>query len=272
MSAGRLHAEFVASGGGRVLVTARLASSRSPGVLVAPAFAEEMNKSRRMVTELALALAERGWSTVVVDLFGTGDSEGEFGDSTLERWCADLIAARQWSAQHGVDIRALLGVRFGCLLAAELARRGAIGVQRTMFWQPVIDGTRMLDQFLRLRVAAQMIGDGAKETIGGLRERLKSSRLEIAGYELSPELVSGIDGLKLGQGAAALGAIDWMEVMRSVDTPVGATSMRAIDALKAGGSDVSLQTTTGDPFWTSTEIVTSPALVAASVEKLCLAA
>jgi exosortase A-associated hydrolase 2 len=272
LSAGRLHAGFVSSGRGRIFVTARLVGTRSPGVLVVPAFAEEMNKSRRMITELAIALASRGVSTIIPDLYGTGDSEGEFADATVAHWLDDLEAVTAWSGQLGIEIRSILGVRFGGLLASEFVRKRRIGMQRCVFWQPIVDGARMLDQFLRLRVAAQMLG-GTKESVAGLREALRNGRVEVAGYELSAELVAGVDALKLtAEGARLLGCIEWVELLRSAETPVGAPSVRAIDALKAAGCEVTLHTETGEPFWMSTEIVTSPAVVAASVDVLCRAA
>ena len=58
------------------------ALSRSDrGVVLLPPFAEEMNLSRRMLRLQASALAERGIAALVLDLFGTGDSAGDFGDS-----------------------------------------------------------------------------------------------------------------------------------------------------------------------------------------------
>jgi exosortase A-associated hydrolase 2 len=248
------------------LVTARIVGARSPGVLIVPAFAEEMNKSRRMVTELASALAARGVSTIVPDLTGTGDSDGEFAAASVGQWLDDLVASADWSKQLGVDIRSMLGVRFGSLLATELARSGRLDVERAVFWQPVVDGARMIDQFLRLRVAAQMIGDGAKETVAGLRATVRTAPIEIAGYELSSALIDSIDAMKLTADAGrALGAMDWIEISRSAETPLGAASTRAIEALESGGCNVRLHTMIGDPFWMSTEIVTSATLVATSV-------
>ena len=53
-------------------------------------FADEMNKSRRMVAIQARTLARQGWSVFQPDLSGCGDSEGDFGDASWERWRDDL--------------------------------------------------------------------------------------------------------------------------------------------------------------------------------------
>ena len=47
-------------------------------VLHLHAFAEEMNKSRRMVALQARALAEAGFAVLQIDLHGCGDSGGDF--------------------------------------------------------------------------------------------------------------------------------------------------------------------------------------------------
>jgi hypothetical protein len=46
-----------------------------------PPFAEEMNKSRRMIAEVGRRLEGSGVGMLLVDLFGTGDSEGEFAQA-----------------------------------------------------------------------------------------------------------------------------------------------------------------------------------------------
>ena len=51
-----------------------------------PPFAEEMNKCRPMVTEVALGLAESGIASIVPDLYGTGDSGGDFSEGDWETW------------------------------------------------------------------------------------------------------------------------------------------------------------------------------------------
>ncbi len=59
-----------------------------------PPFAEEMNKCRRMMALTAYALQAAGLDVLFVDLFGTGDSGGDFADGSLEVWRSDLHARR----------------------------------------------------------------------------------------------------------------------------------------------------------------------------------
>ena len=112
----------------------------------------------------------------------------------------------------------------------------------------------MIDQFLRLRVAAQMIGNGAKETVAGLRGALRDSRQEIAGYELSAELVAGLDALKIDASiGTTLGSIAWVELLRSDEAPISAATSNVVESLRAQGCDVALHRAVGEPFWMSTD-------------------
>jgi exosortase A-associated hydrolase 2 len=243
-------------------------------VLIVPPFAEEMNKSRHLFTEVAAALIESGVATVAVDLFGTGDSEGEFSDADWSVWKSDLAAAVQWARAREITITKLLAVRLGCALGCEAAHDNGWKLERTVLWQPVVSGIRALDQFLRLRVAATMMQKDGKETIAGLRAKLKSGEsVEVAGYDVTGRLAEHLDRVDLGQTLGAnLGAVRWIEVVRSADSPPPAAATAAVERARAGGASVELHTVLGEPFWSSVEIVRNPALVTDAVKALGAAA
>ncbi len=269
-----LQAEFLPGKAGRLFVMARVPQQGCPGVLFVPPFAEEMNKTRHLFAQVAALLAERGIGSLWVDLSGTGDSEGEFVHADWEGWIEDLAAAREWSAGQGVQIDRLLGVRLGCALAAQIARRQEWQIRRTAFWQPVGSGARALDQFLRLRVAATLMQKDGKETVAGLRARLKGGEsLEVAGYELSPTLGGQLDRIELSSDlTASLGDITWFEIVRSADAGPSMPSSKIIEGGRAQGLSIDLQAICGEPFWSSVEIVQNPELVKQTVHALGAAA
>ena len=94
-------------------------------VLVLPPFAEELNKSRRMLALAARALQGAGIDVLLIDLYGTGDSGGDFGDATLAIWRDDLRRGAAWLAERGVARLDVLAVRGGALLLDGL--RAAAG-------------------------------------------------------------------------------------------------------------------------------------------------
>ena len=133
------------------------------------AFGEEMNKSRRMVAQQARALARAGFAVFQIDLFGCGDSAGDFGEATWQRWLDDVVWAarhlRQRMAQASVSVPPtplwLWGHRAGALLAVEAAvRLGEEEPCHLLLWQPTLAGRSTVQQFLRLKMAAGLARAG----------------------------------------------------------------------------------------------------------------
>lgn len=272
MTVSRIDARFLDGKRGKIFVLLRRPDRDSGrSVLIVPPFAEEMNKSRKMFTDVAQALARCGIGTILPDLFGTGDSEGEFRDGDWEIWKDDLARAAAFAAEQGCPVNALLCERLGCALGAEAARDTLGGVDRTVFWQPVLDGQRFMTQFLRLRVAASMMED-RKETVGGLRERLQAGdTLEVAGYELAARLVDRIDRVRLAAALGSqLGDLHWLELVRDADGPLPGASEEAVSAARPRMSSVTMDALVGEPFWSATEIVRIPALVDRTVAVLAM--
>lgn len=274
MSATSLEPGFIDGAQGRLFVLLHgPAQAAGPAVLVAPAFGDEMNKSRKSITDLAQVLAARGLATIVVDPAGTGDSAGEFRDARWEGWIEDLRAAAAWSGGRGLRLCGLLGIRLGALLAARVAARLPLPVRCSAFWQPVPDGGRFMTQFLRTRVAASLMED-RKETVSGLRNRLLAGEtLEVSGYEISAELFQRIEAEQLVDVATpALGAVGWFEVSANVTDGIATASQAIVEQIRARVPAIQAESHAGEPFWTSTEIVRSPGLVAATAEFFARAA
>ncbi len=248
----------------------RAPAARGRAVLIVPPFAEEMNKSRKMFTDVAQGLSDRGVATVTPDLYGTGDSDGEFRDADIECWVEDLARAAAWAAEEGWPISGLLCVRTGCLLGARLAGNALSNPSHSVFWQPVTDGERFLTQFLRLRLAASMMeaGGAGKETAADLRERLRAGEtLEVAGYELPGKLADELSKLKLTADAVArLGRVHWFEVVRHADAGLPGASANFITTANERGAAITAATVVGEPFWSTTEIVRLPDLVTRTVD------
>lgn len=267
MTAARIAAEFVGDAGQRIFLLAHHPQSFDGRcVLVCPPFAEEMNKSRRMLTELSALLNARGIAVVIPDLFGTGDSEGDFADATWQRWLADLAIAEQWIHDRGWRVEALLGIRLGCVLAAQYAATRSSPVAHMIFWQPATDGARALDQFLRLRVAASLMSD-VKESTADFKARFAAGEaVEIAGYAVAPTLARELEQVGLlksmhrpsGQHS---GAVHWFEVLRAADSPMPLPAVKVQEQLRQQ-LDVTVHSVVGELFWTTTEVAIVPALLA----------
>ncbi len=234
-------------------------------VLVVPAFAEEMNRCRAMVSLQAHAWAAVGIGTLVVDPRGTGDSAGEFSDGDWNGWRNDLERGLAWLRDHGNGCVALLGVRLGAIMAAELASRSTAPL-RLVFWQPVINAKAYLTQFLRIRIAAEMDrADGIKSTDELRRSAADGQCVEVSGYSIAPALVADLDRISMPRpDDLRLSGIDWFEVLPDAAATVPRASTKLIDEFRAAGVAVELRTVAGPPFWQVHERELAPELIAAT--------
>jgi exosortase A-associated hydrolase 2 len=228
-------------------------------VLYIHPFGEEMNKSRRMAALQARALATLGYGVLQVDLHGCGDSSGDFAEARWEQWQRDVALGAAWLQRELGKPLSLWGLRLGALLALEHARAAAAGaVERVVLWQPVTNGAQFLTQFLRLRVASEMLGDAAERKTGGtdrLRAALQAGdALEIAGYELAPELALAIDAREAAALPVTTCPVDWLEVVAAPDRPLPPASTRVADGWRQAGADVRTHTVPGQAFWSTQEI------------------
>lgn len=242
-------------------------------IVFAAPFAEEMNKSRRMVSLQSRALAAQGWTVLCPDLFGCGDSEGDFGEASWAQWVDDLITCSHWLRAHvaGQSSEAPLtfwGLRAGALLACEAARR--LGdVAGLLLWQPQVAGAAVLQQFLRVASAGEMLASAARSGHApSLRARLAAGNtIEVAGYRVAPELAAGLEQARLGDLPPAQ-RVDWFELSSRAESSLSPAATRTIEVWKSAGAEVRADVVQGPAFWQTSEIEDAPALLHATQSAL----
>jgi exosortase A-associated hydrolase 2 len=230
--------------------------------LFVPPFAEEMNRCRSMVAMQSRALCNNGFGVLLVDLFGTGDSSGEFGEATWASWKESLNAGCRWLAAKPGPRRGVWGLRLGALLAAEMVNDG-LEADHLLFWQPVVNGKTMLTQFLRIKVAASMDLNVDAPSTDAMRAQFKAgSSVEIGGYELNPELALAIDAAILAEGRGFRGLrVEWLETSAVADATLAPASSKAVAALRESGARVEASVHEGPPFWQLHERSLAPRLI-----------
>lgn len=233
-------------------------------VLTVHPFAEEMNKSRRMIGLGARALAKAGLAVLQVDLRGCGDSAGELAETTWDDWLDDIRLGCDWlAARHGGP-RWLWGTRAGCLLAADAARQMG-GDFDFLFWQPQTSGRQVLQQFLRLKMASQMQQGSTKGLTEAMQRDLTEGRVvEVAGYRLGPAIAQGLARASLAP-PPAVGCLHWFEVTTREPAQLLPAAAGTLAAWRAAGFDVQAQAVNGPPFWQTLEIEDAPALIEPTV-------
>lgn len=221
-------------------------------VLYVHPFAGEMAASRNVIAALSRNLAHLGFGVLTVDLFGCGDSSGDFREARWEIWREDLAAAVRWLQDQGRDRLNLWGLRLGALLAMDFAAQSGESFERIVLWQPVLSGQAMLTQFLHMNLDEMEIGAvGRQLTNPEYRKSLPAGQtIEVAGYELPSELIHAIDKISLEPlGNPLLGPIHWIEMCPKTESPLRPESSRLVEAWRAGGIPVSTHKLRGSPFW-----------------------
>jgi exosortase A-associated hydrolase 2 len=237
-------------------------------LLYLPPFAEEMNRCRSHAVAQARALAAIGYTTLILDPSGTGESDGEITDPDWATWQADAIGAAQWLAAQSRLPLTLWGVRTGALLVADVADSGQVAVDRLLFWQPVLDGALFINQHLRLRLASLMVHDGERETSETIRARLAAGEaVEIAGYPLSGRMADSLAARKLAASSTlARHRLAWIEMAAKAEQPLGPASRKLLDALASAGAPPAQTAVAAGPLiWQLQEREDAPALMAATV-------
>jgi len=230
-------------------------------------FAEEMNKARRMVALQAEAMASAGYSVLLIDLLGCGDSSGDFADASWEAWCDDVLHACDWSAGHASGPLWLWGLRAGCLLARQVAESLPTPCN-LLFWQAPASGKILLQQFLRLKLAGEMLDGAAKGGMELLRQQLaEGMTVEIAGYALAPALARGLEAAQLNPPPLAQ-RLEWLELATRADATLTPVAGKTLAAWQQAGWQARARLVTGPSFWQTTEIEDAPALITASLAAL----
>lgn len=225
-------------------------------------FAEELNKSRRMVALQVRALATAGFDVLQIDLFGCGDSSGDFADASWADWLADGQLALDWLRKNSLGGLWLWGVRCGALLASDIARR-QVSETSLLFWQPVLSGANVVRDFLRLGVAGELMSGHGKEKLSDMRSQLAAGRtIEVAGYGLSAAMADQLSSVSLTCGSLYRSKrIFWLEICSATQFSPPPATKAALAQLQAAGMAACYRAMPGAPFWQTGEIELVPALI-----------
>lgn len=242
--------------------------TRPAGALVyVHPFAEELNRSRRMAALQARAFAAAGRPVLQIDLAGCGDSSGDFSDATWASWTEDLAAAWDWLEARIPGPIGLWGLRLGALLALAFAKTSTRPLDRLVLWQPVISGESFLTQFLRMRLASDMLLGLSDQPTGtkAMREALAAGEtLEVAGYPLAPSLAASIDTLKLAELGVTNMPVHWFEIVTDSGLQLPPAATRIADLWVSQGVNLHTYPVPGEKFWISPDITECPALLSAT--------
>jgi len=240
-------------------------------ILYVHPFAEELNRTRRMAALQSRAFAALGYAVLQIDLFGCGDSCGDFHDGDWNLWKSDLALAAGWLAERTSGPLHLWGVRLGGLLALDFARSAA--VDSIILWQPFMSGRACINQFLRLRLArmqeAALVAPGgagaAPRSTAALRAQLAvHGVIEVGGYEVAVPLVRAIDACDVAHIRLPACTVHWFASAAAAPSKAAESAARLAERWAADGVALHFHQVAGVPFWAGDDNPECPALLEAT--------
>jgi hypothetical protein len=169
---------YVAAATGPVWLSGWLGNNGRHLLFVPPLFGE-MNRCRRLMADCASLLAEQGFSCWIIDLPGTGESEADQAQLSLDDW-HDAVDR----AAIDINADAIIALRGGAILGRQC--------QHLPHWSlAAMDGPKIIRELLRLRMASDR-ASGLLSTTTQLTALGGTKGLEIGGFWLSPALFNGI--------------------------------------------------------------------------------
>ena len=225
-------------------------------VLMLPAFAEEMNRTRSFAARISFRLSEAGFHVLQPDLSGTGDSTGEFHDAQWSRWIEELRLASDWLLEKAGPLH-LVSLRAGALFLSDLLDAEPERFARICLVEPFVSGADSVREFLQLRVA-RSIFEGTKESINMLTEALADgASMEVGGYDLSPGLYGSLNAATIEHLGTQLKDALVLGCGRSPETRRNAAMRSLVESWSAGGARAEYAFVPTEPFW-SQELPTLP--------------
>ena len=165
----------------------------SVGLVLCPPFADEAIHAHRVLVEFAERLADQGIPALLFDYAGTGDSEGQFEDASLDSYFRDIGGAVEYLRRRAAIPRCgLLGLRLGATLAARVGRSDPT-LAALVLWAPIPRCREYFRSFLRSRLLTEVTTLGRRtETVRSLEERLMAGEVvDVRGYGISETMARG---------------------------------------------------------------------------------
>ncbi len=128
------------------------------GIVFLQPIGTERNVIDAIQVNLARTLASSGITVLRFDYFGTGDSQGDFSQISLETFISDIDSAVDHMAcNEYIEKTGLFGLRFGALLAIYYTENKKNQIQYLILCEPVVNASDYIKQELRQSISTQTV-------------------------------------------------------------------------------------------------------------------
>ncbi|GEM_PF-1369943 len=241
---------------------AKNASAAAPdsapvGIVFCHSFGEEKMSSHAISVKTARCLCEQGAAVLRFDFSGTGDSEGELDETTLDDWREDLaLAVAELRRLSGATKIGLWGLRLGAHLALRYAAEMPTDIVTSgdvaflILWQPVPDTEVFFKQFLRQKLSTEIAAarEGGPSLKGMIQTLEDGGAVEVIGYPVSKEMFRGF-AAGARQPLPSPAGYPVLVTSTSLSEDAAPGSRKIADALSSLGHTVRLEHTREETFW-----------------------
>lgn len=217
------------------------------GLVICSSLRAEFETNYRREILLGRGLAASGIAVQRFQYVGTGNSDGVTTETNLDTMIRDANRATEhFVSRYGIERVAFMGTRLGALVAAAVAARysGA----PLVLWHPVVEPRRYFREVFRSRRfwAAKTSADEAALR-PGLEELRREGQIDVLGYPIDVGLFGSVMSSDLTADAVAHDGP--ILVIQLGAAPPDASAARFSEALRAGGTDISLHCVDEKESW-----------------------
>jgi uncharacterized protein len=175
-----------------MLDPAQMRSSQAQAAVICYPWGPEYIFSHRALRYLSRQLAARGFNVLRFDYYGSGDSAGDDSEMRLSGSRDDIVAAIE-ELKDFCDAKsvALIGLRLGASLAAQIAASRRKDVAALVLWDPAVSGPEHLEV---LEMEWTEMAQRHSTYLGPERERRRGARY---GLPISDQLAVDVAAIDL---------------------------------------------------------------------------
>lgn len=211
-------------------------------------FMEEKLWAHRVIVSFARRLARAGYTVLRFDYMGYGDSIGVVEDMDITTALSDIKIAIDTIKEKAPSSKKvnLLGLRMGATLASLTADE-MDHVGRLVLWEPVVNGSRYMQEYLRSNLATQLAVDGGvtKNRDALVEDMKKGEHVNIEGYDLTYVLYKQCEAIDLSAKKMKFeGKVLLVQIGKNEKAV-----RRDLNKLSEAYQNVELKSVVEEPFW-----------------------
>lgn len=170
------------------------ATRNQSAILICQPLGHEHQRLQRSIRTLSENLAAAGHDVFRFDYAGTGDSSGDLDQMSLATWRQNTVDALRWlQSRSPRQSLAGIGIRYGAIILKDSVLKD---LEKTLFWDPVINGQHWVDDLQRMTHLAMRNLD----RFSAIQKHKEQS--ELFGYLYGDTLLGEISASTLDHSAA----------------------------------------------------------------------